>query len=48
MISDSLKDCLCPDGLPTKIDSSQLHIEIEYLVIVPEAIPWDIKLYCTM
>lgn len=46
MISDSLQDCLCPD-MPTKIDSSQLHIEIEHLVIVPEAIPvgYQIVLY---
>jgi outer membrane protein OmpA-like peptidoglycan-associated protein len=38
MISDSLKSCLCPP-LPEHIDSSQLHIEIEHLVVVPEAIP---------
>jgi len=46
MISDSLKNCLCPP-MPENIDSSQLHIEIEHLVIVPEAIPvgFDIVLY---
>ena len=38
MISDSLQDCLCPP-LPENIDSTQLHIELEHLVIVPEAIP---------
>lgn len=46
MISDSLKDCLCPP-LPENIDSTQLHIEIEHLVVVPEAIPtgFQIVLY---
>lgn len=46
MISDSLAECLCPP-MPENIDSSQLHIEIEHLVIVPEAIPvgFDIVLY---
>ena len=46
MISDSLQDCLCPP-MPEHIDSSQLHIEIEHLVIVPEAIPvgFQIVLY---
>ena len=46
MISDSLQDCLCPP-MPKNIDSSQLHIEIEHLVIVPEAIPvgFQIVLY---
>ena len=46
MISDSLKSCLCPP-MPEYIDSSQLHIEIEHLVVVPEAIPvgFDIVLY---
>ncbi|MGB1103601.1 MAG: OmpA family protein [Crocinitomicaceae bacterium] len=38
MISDSLQECLCPP-LPDNIDSTQLHIELEHLVIVPEAIP---------
>ncbi|MBI3136105.1 MAG: OmpA family protein [Bacteroidetes bacterium] len=38
MISDSLQKCLCPP-MPEYIDSSQLHIEIEHLVVVPEAIP---------
>lgn len=46
MISDSSKNCLCPP-MPEFIDSSQLHIEIEHLVVVPEAIPvgFDIVLY---
>ncbi|NOQ75179.1 MAG: OmpA family protein [Crocinitomix sp.] len=37
-ISDSLQECLCPP-LPENIDSTQLHIEMEHLVVVPEAIP---------
>ena len=46
MISDSLQGCLCPP-MPTNVDSTQLHIEIEHLVIVPEAIPvgFQIVLY---
>ncbi|UKN00844.1 OmpA family protein [Paracrocinitomix mangrovi] len=46
MISDSLQKCLCPP-MPEHIDSTQLHIEIEHLVVVPEAIPvgFDIVLY---
>jgi outer membrane protein OmpA-like peptidoglycan-associated protein len=46
MISDSLKSCLCPP-MPERIDSSQLHVEIEHLVVVPEAIPvgFQIVLY---
>ncbi|MFT5820760.1 MAG: outer membrane protein OmpA-like peptidoglycan-associated protein [Crocinitomix sp.] len=45
-ISDSLKECLCPP-LPENIDSTQLHIEMEHLVVVPEAIPigFQIVLY---
>lgn len=45
-ISDSLKSCLCPP-LPENIDSTQLHIEMEHLVVVPEAIPvgFQIVLY---
>lgn len=45
-ISDSLQGCLCPP-MPDNIDSTQLHIEIEHLVIVPEAIPvgYQIVLY---
>jgi outer membrane protein OmpA-like peptidoglycan-associated protein len=45
-ISDSLQKCLCPP-MPTNVDSSQLHIEIEHLVVVPEAIPvgYQIVLY---
>lgn len=46
MISDSLQKCLCPE-MPKDIDSSQLHVEIEHLVVVPEAIPvgFQIVLY---
>ncbi|MDX1349414.1 MAG: OmpA family protein [Putridiphycobacter sp.] len=46
MISDSLKSCLCPP-MPENIDSSALHIEVEHLVVVPEAIPvgYQIVLY---
>jgi len=46
LISDSLQKCLCPP-MPEKIDSSKLHIEIEHLVVVPEAIPvgFQIVLY---
>ena len=46
MISDSLKSCLCPP-MPEHIDSSALHIEIEHLVVVPEAIPvgYQVVLY---
>jgi outer membrane protein OmpA-like peptidoglycan-associated protein len=45
-INDSLKSCLCPP-MPEHIDSTQLHIEIEHLVVVPEAIPqgFQIVLY---
>ena len=42
-ISDSLKGCLCPP-LPENIDSTQLHIEIEHLVVVPEAIPINFQI----
>ena len=45
-VSDSLKSCLCPP-MPDNIDSSALHIEIEHLVVVPEAIPvgYQVVLY---
>ena len=45
-ISDSLRACLCPP-MPKNIDNTQLHIEIEHLVVVPEAIPkgFQIVLY---
>ncbi len=45
-ISDSLQSCLCPP-MPEHIDSTSLHIEIEHLVIVPEAIPvgYQVVLY---
>lgn len=38
MLSDSLGNKICPP-MPKFIDNSQLHISIEHLVIVPEAIP---------
>ncbi|MCT4579906.1 MAG: OmpA family protein [Flavobacteriales bacterium] len=38
MLYDSLKNNICPP-MPKVIDKSQLHISIEHLVIVPEAIP---------
>ena len=45
-ISDSLQACLCPP-MPENIDSTALHIEIEHLIVVPEAIPvgYQIVLY---
>lgn len=46
IVTDSIGNLICPE-MPEMIDSSQLHIEIEHLVIVPEAIPqgYDIVLY---
>jgi len=38
LLVDSLQNTICPP-MPKFIDSSQLHITIEHLVIVPEAIP---------
>jgi outer membrane protein OmpA-like peptidoglycan-associated protein len=38
MLYDTLQNKICPP-MPEFIDSSQLHISIEHLVIVPEAIP---------
>ncbi len=38
ILKDSLQNRICPP-MPTVIDKSQLHITIEHLVIVPEAIP---------
>ncbi len=38
MLYDELQNKICPP-MPTVIDKSQLHISIEHLVIVPEAIP---------
>lgn len=38
MLYDSLKNKICPP-MPKFIDQSKLHISIEHLVIVPEAIP---------
>lgn len=37
-ITDSLENRICPP-MPQFIDSSQLHLTIEHLIIVPEAIP---------
>ena len=46
VIADSLKACLCPP-MPKNIDSTALHIEIEHLIVVPEAIPvgYQVVLY---
>lgn len=38
LLYDSLQNSICPP-MPKVIDKSQLHISIEHLVIVPEAIP---------
>lgn len=38
LIYDSIKNNICPP-MPKIIDKSKLHISIEHLVIVPEAIP---------
>ncbi|CAG5086159.1 OmpA family protein [Parvicella tangerina] len=38
IVTDSLGNAICPP-MPEFIDSSQLHISIEHLAIVPEAIP---------
>ena len=37
-ISDSLSKCYCPP-MPSNVDSSKLHLGLEHLTIVPEAIP---------
>lgn len=42
-IDKKLQECLCPP-MPEHIDSTQLHIEIEHLVIVPEAIPINFQI----
>lgn len=46
MIKDGLGNTLCPP-MPEFIDSTELHIEVEHLLIVPESIPvgYDIVLY---
>jgi outer membrane protein OmpA-like peptidoglycan-associated protein len=46
MIKDNLGNTLCPP-MPEFIDSTELHIEVEHLLIVPESIPvgYDIVLY---
>lgn len=48
MLEDEMGNKICPE-MPESIDSSQLHIEIEHLLVVPEAIPigYDIVLYNT-
>ncbi len=38
ILNDSMGNYICPP-MPEFIDSSQLHISVEHLVIVPEAIP---------
>jgi outer membrane protein OmpA-like peptidoglycan-associated protein len=43
IISDSLGNRVCPK-MPEVIDSSQLHITLEHLAIVPEAIPLNYKI----
>ena len=42
-ITDELGNSICPP-MPTVIDSSKIHLEIEHLVIVPEAIPLNYSL----
>lgn len=46
MLHDSMGNRICPP-MPEFIDSTELHIEVEHLNIVPEAIPvgFDIVLY---
>ena len=43
MLEDSLGNKICPP-MPEVIDSSKIHLEIEHLVIVPEAIPLNYRL----
>lgn len=45
-ISDSLQDCLCPT-MPTDIDSSQLHIDLDHLIMVPEALAVGQSIVCS-
>lgn len=45
-ISDSLSDCMCPE-MPTDIDSSQLHIDLDHLIIVPEALSIGQTIVCS-
>ena len=46
MLQDSLGNKICPP-MPEFIDSSMLHISVEHLVIVPEAIPVNTILILT-
>lgn len=40
VISDSLGNRICPP-MPEEVDSSELYVDIEHLVYVPESIPLD-------
>lgn len=42
-ISDEMGNAICPP-MPEILDSSKIHLEIEHLVIVPEAIPVNYRL----
>lgn len=48
IIKDSLGNRICPP-MPQNIDSSEIHVEVEHLVYVPESIPvgFSIVLYNT-
>ncbi|MDX1446929.1 OmpA family protein [Lishizhenia sp.] len=48
VITDSLGNRICPP-MPENIDSSEIHVEVEHLVYVPESIPvgFSIVLYNT-
>ena len=43
MLEDGMGEKICPP-MPTIIDSSDIHLEIEHLVVVPEAIPLNYSL----
>ncbi len=43
LISDSLGNYICPE-MPEIIDSAKLHLTVEHLIIVPEAIPIGFKM----
>ena len=42
-LEDEMGNKICPP-MPKKIDNSQIHLEIEHLLIVPEAIPINYRL----
>jgi outer membrane protein OmpA-like peptidoglycan-associated protein len=46
LISDSLQGCMCP-VMPTDIDSSQLHIDLDHLILVPEALAVGQTIVCS-